>query len=36
MFSQLGNPMSFEKLVGIMQEFDLDESGQIEFGEFLR
>eukprot|EP00197_Chlamydomonas_leiostraca_P003884 CAMPEP_0202867274 /NCGR_PEP_ID=MMETSP1391-20130828/9073_1 /ASSEMBLY_ACC=CAM_ASM_000867 /TAXON_ID=1034604 /ORGANISM="Chlamydomonas leiostraca, Strain SAG 11-49" /LENGTH=362 /DNA_ID=CAMNT_0049547303 /DNA_START=21 /DNA_END=1109 /DNA_ORIENTATION=+ len=35
LFSMLGNPVSFEKLVDIMQEYDKDESGQIEFNEFL-
>lgn len=35
MLAACGVPVSYEKLVTIMQKFDKDESGQIEFGEFL-
>lgn len=35
LFAKLGNPMSMEKMVEVMQEYDKDESGQIEFKEFL-
>ena len=32
----LGRPLSYEDLCALMKDFDLDASGQIEFGEFLR
>ncbi|GLI63445.1 hypothetical protein VaNZ11_006417, partial [Volvox africanus] len=35
LFARLGNPVSPEKLVDLMQEYDKDDSGQIEFNEFL-
>ncbi|GLC40129.1 hypothetical protein PLESTB_000880200 [Pleodorina starrii] len=35
LFASLGNPVSPEKLVDLMQEYDKDDSGQIEFNEFL-
>ncbi|PNH02827.1 putative calcium-binding protein CML25, partial [Tetrabaena socialis] len=35
LFAKLGNPMSPEKLVELMQVYDKDDSGQIEFNEFL-
>ena len=35
LMKELGNTVSYEKLVEIMQQYDKDESGQIEFGEFL-
>ncbi|EFJ46357.1 hypothetical protein VOLCADRAFT_105559 [Volvox carteri f. nagariensis] len=35
LFAKLGNPVSPEKLVDLMQEYDKDDSGQIEFNEFL-
>ncbi|KXZ48459.1 hypothetical protein GPECTOR_27g629 [Gonium pectorale] len=35
LFAQLGNPMSPERLVELMQTYDKDDSGQIEFDEFL-
>lgn len=35
LFAKLGSPMSLEKLVEVMQAYDKDESGQIEFKEFL-
>ncbi len=35
LFAALGNPMSYTQLVDVMQKYDKDESGQIEFSEFL-
>ncbi|GFR52365.1 hypothetical protein Agub_g14924 [Astrephomene gubernaculifera] len=35
LFAQLGSPVSPEKLVDLMQMYDKDDSGQIEFNEFL-
>lgn len=35
LFGKLGQPVSMEKLVEIMQKYDKDESGQIDFPEFL-
>ncbi|GAX81051.1 hypothetical protein CEUSTIGMA_g8486.t1 [Chlamydomonas eustigma] len=35
LFKNLGSSVSYEKLVEVMQFYDKDESGQIEFGEFL-
>ncbi|KAG2485016.1 hypothetical protein HYH03_016219 [Edaphochlamys debaryana] len=35
LFAQLGTPLTPEKLVDLMQMYDKDESGQIEFDEFL-
>jgi Ca2+-binding EF-hand superfamily protein len=35
LFAKMGNPLSFEKLSDIMLQYDRDESGQIEFPEFL-
>eukprot|EP00199_Chlamydomonas_sp_CCMP681_P001993 CAMPEP_0119107476 /NCGR_PEP_ID=MMETSP1180-20130426/10405_1 /TAXON_ID=3052 ORGANISM="Chlamydomonas cf sp, Strain CCMP681" /NCGR_SAMPLE_ID=MMETSP1180 /ASSEMBLY_ACC=CAM_ASM_000741 /LENGTH=377 /DNA_ID=CAMNT_0007092971 /DNA_START=1 /DNA_END=1134 /DNA_ORIENTATION=+ len=35
LFHSLGSPVSYEQLVEIMQKYDKDESGQIEFNEFL-
>ncbi|KAG2444159.1 hypothetical protein HYH02_009098 [Chlamydomonas schloesseri] len=35
LFASLGNPVSLEKLVDLMQMYDKDDSGQIEFPEFL-
>jgi hypothetical protein len=29
LFAEMGNPMSFEKLVAIMQDYDKDQSGQV-------
>ena len=36
LFQNLGHPLTYERLVEIMRHYDLDHSGQIEFGEFLR
>ena len=36
LFEHLGHPLTYEKLVEIMAQYDVDHSGQIEFGEFLR
>jgi len=36
LLAQMGDPVSFEKLADIMQQYDKDESGQIEFPEFLQ
>jgi len=35
LFGSLGSPMSEAKITELMVEYDLDKSGQIEFGEFL-
>lgn len=35
MLHELGQPVSYDKLVTIMQKYDVDSSGQIEFGEFM-
>lgn len=35
LFQQLGQSMSYERLVEVFQRYDLDQSGQIEFNEFL-
>lgn len=35
LFQKIGQPMSFEKLSDMMLQYDRDESGQIEFTEFL-
>lgn len=32
---ELGQPLSYEKLVDVMQKYDVDASGQIDFNEFL-
>ena len=29
LFAEMGNPVTFEKLVAVMQEYDKDESGQV-------
>lgn len=36
LFQNLGHPLTYERLVDIMKQYDVDHSGQIEFGEFLR
>lgn len=36
LFQNLGHPLTYERLVDIMKQYDIDHSGQIEFGEFLR
>ncbi len=36
LFQSLGQPVSYQKLFNIMEQYDLDESGQLDFGEFLR
>ncbi|KAI3431308.1 hypothetical protein D9Q98_004367 [Chlorella vulgaris] len=36
LFQQLGNPVSYEKLVKIFEAYDVDASGVIDFPEFLR
>ena len=36
LFQNLGHPLTYERLVEIMRKYDVDHSGQIEFGEFLR
>ena len=35
LFKNLGMPTSLDKLAETFMKFDRDESGQIEFGEFL-
>lgn len=35
LFKNLGAPMSYEKVADVFMRYDKDESGQIEFGEFL-
>lgn len=35
LFKTLGAPMSYEKVADVFMRYDKDESGQIEFGEFL-
>ena len=35
MLDELDTPVDYEKLVEIFQKYDKDESGQIDFGEFL-
>ena len=36
LFASLGQPVSYQKLFNIMERYDVDESGQLDFGEFLR
>ena len=36
LFQSLGQPVSYQKLFNIMEQYDVDESGQLDFGEFLR
>lgn len=36
LFQNLGHPLTYERLVEIMRKYDIDHSGEIEFGEFLR
>ena len=36
LFESLGQPISYQKLFNIMEKYDVDESGQLDFGEFLR
>lgn len=36
LFEKLGNPVSYDKLVKIMEQYDKDQSGSIDFAEFLR
>jgi len=36
LFQSLGQQVSYQKLFNIMEQYDLDESGQLDFGEFLR
>ncbi|KAK9800235.1 hypothetical protein WJX73_003462 [Symbiochloris irregularis] len=36
LFQDLKHPVTYEKLVSIMKQYDVDHSGEIEFGEFLR
>eukprot|EP01023_Acetabularia_acetabulum_P044590 TRINITY_DN4480_c2_g2_i1.p1 TRINITY_DN4480_c2_g2~~TRINITY_DN4480_c2_g2_i1.p1 ORF type:complete len:313 (+),score=83.12 TRINITY_DN4480_c2_g2_i1:151-1089(+) len=36
LFQNLGEPLTYEELLKIMTKYDKDESGQIEFEEFLR
>eukprot|EP01024_Parvocaulis_polyphysoides_P061484 TRINITY_DN6811_c0_g5_i1.p1 TRINITY_DN6811_c0_g5~~TRINITY_DN6811_c0_g5_i1.p1 ORF type:complete len:409 (+),score=55.72 TRINITY_DN6811_c0_g5_i1:62-1288(+) len=36
LFQNLGEPLTYEELVKVMMKYDKDESGQIEFEEFLR
>jgi hypothetical protein len=35
LFKNLGTPLSYEKVADVFMRYDKDESGQIEFGEFL-
>jgi hypothetical protein len=35
LFRNLGAPLSYEKVADVFMRYDKDESGQIEFGEFL-
>lgn len=35
LFDLLGQPVSYQKLFNIMEQYDVDESGQLDFGEFL-
>ncbi len=35
LFKSIGSKISYEDMVAIMQRFDKDENGQIEFREFL-
>lgn len=36
LFEILGQPVSYQKLFNIMEQYDVDESGQLDFGEFLK
>jgi hypothetical protein len=36
LFRDLGRPLSSQKLFDLMEQYDIDQSGQIEFNEFLR
>lgn len=36
LFDLLGQPVSYQKLFNIMEQYDVDESGQLDFGEFLK
>ena len=36
LFQNLGHPLTYERLVEVMRTYDVDHSGEIEFGEFLR
>lgn len=35
LFANLGTPLSYEKVADIFMKYDKDESGQIDFPEFL-
>lgn len=35
LFKNLGMPMSYEKVADVFMRYDKDESGQIDFGEWL-
>eukprot|EP00887_Chlorella_sp_A99_P002293 scaffold10.g2293.t1 len=36
LFERLEHPISYEKLVRVMEQYDVNQSGLIDFGEFLR
>lgn len=36
LFQKLGHPITYDKLVKVMEQYDVDQSGVIDFGEFLR
>ncbi|GAB4819539.1 hypothetical protein N2152v2_006585 [Parachlorella kessleri] len=36
LFKRLGNPISYERLVALFDKYDIDDSGTIDFPEFLR
>ncbi|KAL4423152.1 hypothetical protein ABPG77_007805, partial [Micractinium sp. CCAP 211/92] len=36
LFETIGHPITYEKLVAVMEDYDVDHSGVIDFGEFLR
>ncbi|KAL4423154.1 hypothetical protein ABPG77_007807 [Micractinium sp. CCAP 211/92] len=36
LFEKIGHPITYEKLVSVMEKYDVDQSGVIDFGEFLR
>ena len=36
LFQSLGQPVSYQKLFNVMEQYDVDKSGQLDFGEFLK
>ncbi|KAL4440573.1 hypothetical protein ABPG75_003574 [Micractinium tetrahymenae] len=36
LFEKIGHPITYEKLVAVMEEYDVNQSGVLDFGEFLR